>query len=454
MSKEVFTLKQVAQSIRKTLESRYERTYWVKAEIYKMNLFPSGHAFPELVQRTDDKIVANLSGVIWKTNYGRISKQFEATVKEPFSEGKEVLMLVKITFSEVYGLSLHITDIDPSYSLGALHKLKLETIDALNKLGILQKNQSLSLSLPKRIAVISAESSKGLSDFMQVLSASLSQIGISTFLFNATVQGDQAVESILQAFNKIERVRQHFDAVVIVRGGGAEVGMSCYDDFKLCKRIAEFPLPVLCGIGHSTNLTVAEMVAYSHAITPSVLASDLLQEFELKLLELHAIYANLNLVQSTLITNIKNTFNQTVSKINGVTKWRFERINNQLNTIEQRSIQEAKQILSFHKQYISSSPIAIQTLVKKSHQIEHHRRTMLQQQLTFTMNRMVDKNGTMIESLEKQVQLMSPSAVLARGFAIARSNGKALLSKTELRPGTMIQIELSDGTAEAEVKST
>jgi exodeoxyribonuclease VII large subunit len=454
MSKEVFTLKQVAQSIRKTLESRYERTYWVKAEIYKMNLFPSGHAFPELVQRTDGKIVANLSGVIWKTNYGRISKQFESTVKEPFSEGKEVLMLVKITFSEVYGLSLHITDIDPSYSLGALHKLKLETIDALNKLGILQKNQTLSLSLPKRIAVISAESSKGLSDFMQVLSASQSQIGISTFLFNATVQGDQAVESILQAFNKIERVRQYFDAVVIVRGGGAEVGMSCYDDFKLCKRIAEFPLPVLCGIGHSTNLTVAEMVAYSHAITPSVLASDLLQEFELKLHELHAVCANLKLVHSKLLTNIKNTFNQTVSKINGVTKWRFERINNQLNTIEQRSIQEAKHILSFHKQYISSSPIAIQTLVKKSHQIEHHRRTMLQQQLTFTMNRMVDKNGTMIESLEKQVQLMSPSAVLARGFAIARSNGKAVLSKTELRPGTMIQIELSDGTAEAEVKST
>jgi len=452
MSKEVFTLKQVAQSIRKTLESRYERTYWVKAEIYKMNLFPSGHAFPELVQRTDGKIVANLSGVIWKTNYGRISKQFEATVKEPFSEGKEVLMLVKITFSEVYGLSLHVTDIDPSYSLGALHKLKLETIDALNKLGILQKNQSLRLSLPKRIAVISAESSKGLSDFMQVLSGS--SFGISTFLFNATVQGDQAIESILKAFNKIEQVRQYFDAVVIVRGGGAEVGMSCYDDFKLCKRIAEFPLPVLCGIGHSTNLTVAEMVAYSHAITPSVLAADLLQEFELKLLELDAICANLKQAQNRLVTDTKNTFNQAVSKINGVTKWRFERINNQLNAIEQRSIQETKHLLLFHKQYISTSPIAIQTLVKKSHQIEHHRRTMLQQQLTFTMNRMVDKNAAIIESLEKQIHLMSPSAVLARGFAIARSNGKAILSKTELHPGSMIQIELSDGTAEAEVKST
>ncbi len=454
MSNEVFTLKQVAQSIRKTLESRYERTYWVKAEIYKMNLFPSGHAFPELVQRTNGKIVANLSGVIWKTNYSRISKQFEATVKEPFTEGKEVLMLVKITFSEVYGLSLHITDIDPSYSLGALHKLKLETIEALNNLGILQKNQSLRLSLPKRIAVISAESSKGLSDFMQVLSNAQMKFGISTFLFNTTVQGDQAVESILNAFHKIERVQQHFDAVVIVRGGGAEVGMSCYDDFKLCKRIAEFPLPVLCGIGHSTNLTVAEMVAFSHAITPSVLAADLLQEFELNLLDLDAINAKLIQAKNQLLSETKNTFQQTVSKINGVTKWRFERINNQMNAAEDLFIQEVRHVLSFHNQYISSCPVEINRFVKKAHQIEHHRRTMLKQQLNFTMSRMVDKNVSLIESLDKQVQLMSPSAVLARGFAIARFNGKALLSKTELHPGSLIQIELNDGTAEAEVKST
>lgn len=454
MSNEVFTLKQVAQSIRKTLESRYERTYWVKAEIYKMNLFPSGHAFPELVQRTDGKIVANLSGVIWKTNYSRISKQFEAAVKEPFTEGKEVLMLVKITFSEVYGLSLHITDIDPSYSLGALHKLKLETIEALNKLGILQRNQSLRLPLAKRIAVISAESSKGLSDFMQVLSASQSKFGISTFLFNATVQGDQAVESILNAFNKIERVQKYFDAVIIVRGGGAEVGMSCYDDFKLCKRIAEFPLPVLCGIGHSTNLTVAEMVAFSHAITPSVLASDLLNVFEQKLQDLNVLTTHLEQVKNELIADTKRVFLQTISSINGVTKWRFERINNQLISLEQRNIQEIRHVLSFHNQYMSSCPIAIHTYVKKSHQTEHHRRTMLEQQLRFTTSRMVDKDLSRIESLEKQVQLMSPSAVLARGFAIARSNGKALLSKTELQPGSMIQIELSDGSAEAEVKST
>ncbi len=454
MSKEVFTLKQVAQSIRKTLESRYDRSYWVKAEIYKLNLFQSGHAFPELVQRTDGKIVANLNGVIWKTNYLKISKQFEAEVKEPFGEGKEMLMLIKITFSEVYGLSLQISDIDPSYSLGALHKLKLETIETLNKLGILQKNQLLSFELPKRIAVISTKSSKGLSDFMQVLTSSSHKFGVNTFLFNATVQGDQAVDSILSALQKIERLRNYFDAVVIVRGGGAEVGMSCYDDFNLCKRIAEFPIPIMCGIGHSTNLTVAEMVAFSHAITPSVLASDLLQVFELKLFELQNFISSLTRAQIRLLTNSKNTFNQTVSKINGVTKWRFERIHNHLKRLELQSFEETKRTLNSRQDIISSFSLVIHRLVNRSQQQEYHRHTMLKQQLVFTLERELVRKNTNLDSFEKQVQLMSPMAILARGFAIARSNGKAIQSKNALHQGALIQIELIDGTAEAEVKST
>jgi exodeoxyribonuclease VII large subunit len=184
------------------------------------------------------------------------------------------------------------------------------------------------------------------------------------------------------------------------------------------------------------------------------LASDLLQEFELKLLDLHAFGDSLTRVQNRLLTNTKNTFHQTVSKINGVTKWRFERINNQLKSLEQRSIQETKRVLTSHQDFIASSPLVIQGLVKRSHQQEHHRRTMLEQHLVFTLDRTLGKNNTVLESLDKQVHLMSPAAVLARGFAIARSNGKALLSKKSLHPGTLIQIELSDGTAEAEVKST
>ncbi|NDB36102.1 MAG: exodeoxyribonuclease VII large subunit [Flavobacteriia bacterium] len=133
MSKQVFTLKQVAASIRKTMEARYHQPYWVKAEVYKMNLFPSGHAFPELVQRENGKIVASLSGVIWHQNYQRIRDTFEKTVKEPLSEGKELLLEVRIVFHEIYGLSLQISDIDPNFSLGALHQLKLNTIKQLDQ---------------------------------------------------------------------------------------------------------------------------------------------------------------------------------------------------------------------------------------------------------------------------------------------------------------------------------
>ena len=182
----IFSLKQVVSSIRKTIEDRYAQTYWVKAEIYKFNRFPSGHAFPEIVQRENDKIVAQLSGTIWKQNYERINQQFIEVVKEPLKDGSNLLMQVKITFSELYGLSLQILDIDPSFSLGEVQKQREETLKRLQKEGILNLNQQLSFPLlPKRIAVISADSSKGLSDFMEVLNNKEEQYSFFTFLFNA-----------------------------------------------------------------------------------------------------------------------------------------------------------------------------------------------------------------------------------------------------------------------------
>ena len=451
MSKDVFTLKQVAQSIRKTLEGRYERTYWVKAEIYKMNLFPSGHAFPELVQRQDGKIVANMTGVIWKTNLSRITKQFEQTVKEPFTEGKEVLMEVKITFSELYGLSLHISNIDPSYSLGALHRLKLETIEKLNALGVLQQNQTLTLSLPKRIAVISAESSKGLSDFMQVLQVNSGKHGIATFLFNATVQGDQAVESILKALDRIEWMAYLFDAVVIVRGGGAEVGMSCYDDFSLCKRIAEFRLPVLCGIGHSTNLTVAEMVAHAHAITPSVLASNIISEFEVAAATIEGIIQKL-LHNSARITEYsKAQFKQSVSSLNGVTKWRIERVKNGLNEAIRAIQREAPGLIYTHQTLIKTAPQTITRQLFTLQQQAFHQQTLMRKSIGYSSIRILEQQNQRIQFAEKQLSVMNPKSVLARGYAIVRHNGKAIQDERQLEQGNQIEVQFNEGSKQATV---
>jgi exodeoxyribonuclease VII large subunit len=284
---QIFSLKQVALSIEKTIASRYHQQYWVKAEIHKLNKYPSGHAFPELVEKEDGKIVAQLNGSIWKHHLQRIEKIFIDQVQEPLKDGIQVLMLVRVQFNPTFGLSLQIQDIDPAFTLGHLQKEKDITLKKLKAEGLLQTNQKLPYPLiAKKIAVISATTSKGLSDFYQVLDQNAFGYTFHTQLFEAYVQGDVAVASILEALQEIEKCQEQFDVVVLVRGGGAEVGLTCYNNYELCKGIATFPLPILTGIGHSTNLTVAEMIAYASAITPTQLAEMLIaqfREFELRI---------------------------------------------------------------------------------------------------------------------------------------------------------------------------
>ena len=279
-NQKIFTLKQVVSSIRKTIEERYHQLYWVKVEMHKLNRFASGHCFPELLQKENGRIVAQISGTIWSHNYERINKRFIVVVKEPLKEDTTLLMQVKVSFHETYGMSLQIMDIDPNYALGELQRERQETLKKLQKEGLINANQNIDIPLlPKRVAVISGDSSKGLSDFMNVIESNPWGYQFFTMLFPAYLQGDNASSSIIKQLNAIKRVQSHFDIVVIVRGGGGEVGLSCYNEYNLCKAIASFPLPILTGIGHSTNLTVAEMISFRNAITPTELGDFLIQAF-------------------------------------------------------------------------------------------------------------------------------------------------------------------------------
>jgi exodeoxyribonuclease VII large subunit len=322
---QIFSLKQVALSIEKTIASRYNQQYWVKAEIHKLNKYPSGHAFPELVEKEDGKIVAQLNGSIWKQHLQRIEKIFIDQVQEPLKDGIQVLMLVRVQFNPTFGLSLQIQDIDPAFTLGHLQKEKDITLKKLKAEGLLQTNQQLPYPLiAKRIAVISAPTSKGLSDFYQVLDQNAFGYTFHTQLFEAYVQGDVAVASILEALQEIEKCQEQFDVVVLVRGGGAEVGLTCYNNYELCKGIATFPLPILTGIGHSTNLTVAEMIAYASAITPTQLAEMLIaqfREFELRIERLSQ-----GVVQHAQMQIQRNTdkINQVVQNLNWASNQYFK----------------------------------------------------------------------------------------------------------------------------------
>jgi exodeoxyribonuclease VII large subunit len=451
MSKQIFTLLQVAASIRKTLENRYQQSYWVRAELYKMNLFASGHAFPELVQREDGKIVANLTGVIWRTHFERIKTHFEKTVQEPLSEGKELLLEIKIVFSETYGLSLHILDIDATFSLGALHQLRLNTLKQLHQEGLLNKNQQLSLSLPKRIALISAESSKGLSDFIEVLLAHKDRFGIATFLFNSTLQGDAAIDSIIGALEKIHRVRRHFDAVAIVRGGGAEVGMSCYDDFRLCKKIAEFPLPVLCGIGHSTNLTVAEMVSYSHAITPSVLASNLLNAFEKALSEIDQNAVLLKEIFEKIHRSNHRLINQMSVKITRITRQNLAFNAQTLNQLTSRVHLGPRASLDRNQKSLLYSPLKLNQALKNITRIHAQHLQSNFQKMQHCSSQLLLFQNHKINSMMKEIALLDPKSVLARGFSIVRKEQHIIRSSTALSSGEQVTLEFFEGSSEATI---
>ena len=453
--KQVFTLQQVVRSIKKTLEDRYTQNYWVKAEMHKLNKYPSGHAFPELVQKDENKIVAQITGTIWKQQLERINTKFIEVVKEPLREGTTLLLLVKINYSETFGLGLQILDIDPSFSLGELQKQREETLRKLAKEGLLNLNQKLHFPLlPKRVAIISAESSKGLSDFLQVLQENEKSYFIFTHLFNAYLQGDVAVQSIISALKKIKRVKDHFDIVIIVRGGGAEVGMTCYNNYDLCKAIAEFPLPVLTGIGHSTNLNVAEMVSFRNEITPTKLAEFLLQTFrefeqETKRLNREMIAHSLQLIDKT-----KQDFNGQVRVFKHASLRFTDSLKNELNQQIIELKNTTRYFLKNENDAILSLKNDYRIVTKEIITAERNTLSLISKPIKGSLLHFFERKESDLEQLEKTVNILNPSNVLQRGYSLTLLNGKILSAKNKPKKGDLIESKTNSLTLFSRVEKT
>lgn len=452
-NRQIFSLRQVVSSIRKTIEERYQSTYWVKAEMHKLNLYPSGHAFPELVQKEDGKIVAQINGSIWKHNLQRINQQFVSVVKEPLKEGNTLLLQVKIAYHETFGMSLQILDIDPNYSLGELQRERQETLLRLKQEGLLNRNQEVDFPLlPQRIAIISADTSKGLSDFMKVLDQNPWGYAFFSMLFPAYLQGDVAVESIIEQLRRIETVKSHFDVVVIVRGGGGEVGMSCYNHFDLCKAIASFPLPVLTGIGHSTNLTVAEMIAYRNAITPTELGEFLLQSF-------HEFSVPVRTASESIVKASKNLLERTRMRFENETRaFRAnarQNINAQRNDLLRVSQKlRAKTDLTIDRQreriQYSGKELLAKTkrfFTEQHGQLSEATASLSQHSLKFT-----DLSSQKLEQLERHIRLLDPQHVLRRGYSITRFQGRSVTAENPVSESDQVEIETLDFTLVSKVE--
>lgn len=402
-SKTVFSLLEVTKSIQKTIADRYKSLYWIKAEMNKLNHYKhSGHCYPELVEKKDGKIVAEIRSILWKTDFDRINNQFIQLLNEPLRDGITILFQAGVSYDPLYGLSLRIVDIDPTFVLGELEKEKKESIARLQKEGLFDANKRLPFPLvPKRLAIISVETSKGLSDFFKIISHNPWGYKIETTLYPALLQGDKSIPSIIRQLAVIAEQLAKYDAVAIIRGGGGEVGLSSYNNYALSKAIAIFPIPVLTGIGHSTNETVSEMVAFKNAITPSELADFLIQKFH----------------------NFAIPTDQAIDKIIHASQGLF--------TAQHYTLNQFAQALSWNGR---------QKIVSEQHEL-----AIISQHLKLYTGQLIKENATVLDHFQRLLRLADPSLLLKRGFSITKINGHAITDSEELQEGDEIETTYANG---------
>lgn len=323
-----YNLSELCAEIQETLECKQLEHYWVRAEIASISV--RGHCYMELIEKSDTGILAaKLRATCWSNVYNILSPYFLQSTGHHLSVGMQVLLEVSIEFHAVYGLSLNIWNIDPNYTLGDLARQRQETINQLIKDGVLELQKQLTLpTLIRRIAVISSVDAAGYGDFCHQIQTNRHHFVFQTQLYAATMQGDSAAHSIIQALNAIAKQENEWDLVVIIRGGGATTDLSCFDDYNLACHCAQFPLPIITGIGHTRDISVIDMVAHTSVKTPTAAAEWVIQHVTLQFEHLEQLKARLQRTVQ-LATNkehnrlslykqrIKSSFLQIVSRERG-----------------------------------------------------------------------------------------------------------------------------------------
>ncbi|MEO2063250.1 MAG: exodeoxyribonuclease VII large subunit [Christiangramia sp.] len=447
--KKVFTLLEVTSSIQKTLSRRYGSSFWIKAEMNKLNLYKrSGHCYPELVEKRNGKIIAEIKANLWKDDYLKIDSNFRRILKEPLKDGIKILFSAKISFHPRYGLSLIILDIDPSFTLGDLEREKKETIKKLQIEGIFNKNKKIALPLLlKRIAVISVETSKGYSDFLQVLEKASKNWGYQFFhfLFPSLLQGDGAVKTMIGQLRRIRRVVHHFDVVAIIRGGGGDIGLSCYNNYELSREVALFPIPVISGIGHSTNETVVELISSENSITPTKLAEFLIQKCHNFSVPVQKAEEKIIDKSKRILSDEKIRFASEIKLLRSTSRNILIENNGVLNSSSNRLLEHSSFYIRSEGQILNNTLKELEkaTTIKFANEEQYLRQ--LKSEMHKDSSVKLEREKLQLEGLEKELKNLDPVNVLKRGYSITKRDGKALRSADELNEEDIIETTLLKG---------
>ena len=273
---------QLTSTIQQVLEKELEPLIWVVGELADFRQAPQGHVYFELLEKEGNQVQAKIRANLWQFTFRTVAAKFESVTGTTLKSGMKVLAQVSVTYHPVYGLSLNVKDIDPSFSLGERARIRQETVNRLTQEGKLRSNAQVQLPLViQRIAVISSSTAAGYGDFINQIDGNPSGYKIYHRLFPSLMQGNEAVPQLLAAMDHVAKqaAKLHLDALVIIRGGGAQLDLDCFDDYTLGLKIAEFPLPVFTGIGHERDETIADLVAHTRLKTPTAVAEFILSSY-------------------------------------------------------------------------------------------------------------------------------------------------------------------------------
>ena len=479
MSNQQHTLSELQSLVKRSLDETFPMPVWVKAEISEMTVNRSGHCYLDLVETEQgtDTVIARCRATIWSYTFRILKPYFETTTGQSFNQGLKVLLQAKVEYHEVYGFSLNIRDIDPVYTLGDLARQRREIIRRLQEDGVLEMNKELELPLvPQRIAVISSPTAAGLQDFLDQLHTNPHQFVFYTKLFPAVMQGNEAPRSIMNALELIYEYEDFFDAVVIIRGGGAQLDLACFDHYELAFHVAQFPLPVITGIGHDKDDTVIDLVAHTRMKTPTAVAEFLIGgalrfSEELKELEKHFT----ELITDQLEEN-KNRLNDAADLLKQLVN---QLIVDQQNRLKIARIQLANRsgvFLKDQKSELKKYTAEVKSMTSRFVSQQKHLLDFSGNKLNFIFRAQVLKNKNRLNqfqhlikiqstdqirnekktliSFQEKLRLIDPQNILKRGYSLTMINGKIVKSITKIKAGDLLETRLSDGTVESRVEGS
>ena len=428
--------------------------YWIVAEISEIKENYAGHCFIELVEKHPDEINirARVRAVIWAKKYSFLKSFFENVTGESLKEGLKVLLKITVEYHEVYGLSLVINDIDPTFTIGEMAARRQQIIRRLELEGVFSMNKEIGFPiLPKRIAVISSKNAAGYTDFVNHLVENSLNYTFQTVLFDASMQGTETENSIINALDRISEYLELFDIVVIIRGGGAQTDLSWFDNYKIAYHITQFPLPVLTGIGHEKDVTVTDMVAYQYLKTPTAVADYIVNAMSETENYLIGMSKSVSEISLTVISENRERLDKSRMKLIPLAGLKIMEEKKKLSTYIIAMINTGKEYL-IRDEITPANFKSRLTSAVKSYTIERENSIVKYfSDLKTYSTRYLQSSSTGIETLKNNLGILSPDNVLKRGFSITSIDGRIVKSAGMLKNGDAIITQFSDGSIKSKV---